>query len=215
MTGADDGGLACGRRWTDLLDQVADRGQQPVDDHQEQCPHCQAALAEFAALWQPVHEVASEDVRAPADLVHGVMRRLRDVVPDDWYAAIAATGGTTKVAVRVLAKIATQAARRVPGVVVALGRRTDPEQAAQVERDTYEHAAPGSALGVAGGSVAVDLALVVHYGKDVRGIAREVRRAVRQDTESLTGLRRVEVNVVVDDVVVPADLVLPGEVAAG
>jgi len=201
MSTASGDRLACGRPWSPLLDQVAD--DRASDDHQASCPHCTAALGELRRLWSPVTAEAGQQVRAPAGLVRGAMQRLRDVVPDDWYADVSASGGRTRVAARVVALIARRAAARVPGVAVALGRSSDPRLARAAARATRQHAAPGSAVGVAGSSGVLELALVIAYGQDARTLAEDVRRAVRRDVAALVGLRELRVDVTVDDVLVP------------
>lgn len=202
MSTADGGDrLACGRRWSDVLAQVADGKAR--DDHQQACPHCAAALAELGRLWAPVTAEARQPVTAPPGLVRGAMQRLRDVVPDDWYATVPTAGGRTRVAARVVAAIARRAATRVPGVAVALGRSSDPRLARAAARATQEHEAPGSAVGVAGSSGVLEVALVVAYGQDARALADDVRQAVRRDVAALAGVAELRVDVVVDDVLVP------------
>ena len=52
--------LPCGADVDLLLEQVADGRGTDLDDHQQECVHCQAAIAEVGALWQPVTEVAGD-----------------------------------------------------------------------------------------------------------------------------------------------------------
>ena len=54
--------LPCGAEVDPLIEQVADGHAGDLDDHQRDCAHCQAAIAEFAELWAPVAETASATV---------------------------------------------------------------------------------------------------------------------------------------------------------
>ena len=57
--------LPCGADVDPLLEQVADGRAADLDAHQRDCVHCQAAIAEFTALWAPVAETAARPVPAP------------------------------------------------------------------------------------------------------------------------------------------------------
>lgn len=52
---------------------------------------------------------------------------------------------------------------------------------------------------------AVDLAMAVEYGRPIPRISEEVRRNVIRRVENLVGLRVVEVNITVNDVLVPQE----------
>lgn len=52
---------------------------------------------------------------------------------------------------------------------------------------------------------AVDLAMAVEYGRPIPRISEEVRRNVIRRVENLVGLRVVEVNITVTDVLVPQE----------
>jgi len=67
-------------------------------------------------------------------------------------------------------------------------------------RATDQHAYPGTAVGIAGGRVAVDLALAVGYGLSIPAVSARVQRAVISQVRAITGVRDIEVNVTVDDV---------------
>ena len=56
--------LPCGAEIDPLLEQVADGRAADRDAHQRDCVHCQAAIAEFTALWAPVAETAATPVPA-------------------------------------------------------------------------------------------------------------------------------------------------------
>lgn len=190
--------LPCGRSWDDLLGQVARGGAS--DDHQQACPHCRAALIELEQLWGPVRQLAAEPVRAPRGLLESVMAQVRDAARQRWHSLIPTERGTTRVAARVIATLARTAAGRVPGVRVALGRTTEPATARAVAEATQAHSWPGTAVGVAGGSTVVELAVAARYGVGLRELAEQVRSAVRDDLRRFGGLEHVEVNVTIDDV---------------
>lgn len=200
MNGPTVDRLPCGTRVDALLDQV-DAGQaQARTPHQLGCPHCQAALAELDALWAPMRALAAERVVAPPGMVVAIMGRVRELANRVWYTLLPESRGATRIAARVVAVIARRAAAGVPGVRVALGRSTDPVAARTVEQATRAHAAPGTAVGVAGAHLAVDLALATAYDSPIPAVAERVRRAVVRDVRAATGIADVEVNITVDDV---------------
>ena len=192
--------LPCGRLWDGLLEQVSQGRAGARGDHQRSCPHCQAALAALDKFWAPVRELAAEPVRAPGGLLERVMDQVRGVAQQHWHSLIVAEGGSTLVAARVIAVLARLAAGRVPGVRVALGRTTEPGAAARTATATRTHRWPGTAVGVAGGSTVVELALSARYGARLHDLAEQVREAVVDDLRRLGGLEHVEVNVTIDDV---------------
>jgi uncharacterized alkaline shock family protein YloU len=192
--------LPCGAEVGQLLDQVdAGRAEQRTE-HQGSCPLCQAALGELGELWEPLRELAAKRALVPPGLVAEVMAQVRQLASRVWFAVLPDSRGVTRVAARVIAVIARQAACRVPEVVVALGSSTEPDAARAAAAATRGHRYPGSAVGVAGSHVAVDLALATSYGASIPVLAERVRRAVLRDVRAATGIDDVEVNVTVDDV---------------
>ncbi len=194
--------LPCGADADDVLEQVADGRADIFTEHQRGCPHCQAALAEFTALWAPVRALAEEAPIAPPRLVEAVMRSIRQQVRDIWYTLELNDGGAIRIAARVVAVVARDAARRVPDVRVALGRSTQSRMSALVEAATLRHRHPHSAIGVLGRTAVVDLAVAVSFGVSITATARQVQQAVSAELRGAVGLRSVVVNVTVDDVVV-------------
>jgi uncharacterized alkaline shock family protein YloU len=192
--------LACGAEVDQLLEQVADGDADRLTEHQRGCPHCQAAIAEFGRLWAPVHEYARQPVRLPQRLRASVLKEVDRLVHDVWYTLQLTDTGTIRVAARVVAAIARDAASRVPGVRVALGRSTESRIAQLVAEATAGHLQPHAAVGVLGRTAVVDLALAVSYGEPVREVAREVQRRVIAELQENIGLQSVTVNVTVDDV---------------
>lgn len=192
--------LPCGRSWDALLEQVADGLSGPADQHQLTCPHCQAALAELGRVWAPVRQLAAEQVHAPHSLLRKVMEQVRAAARQSWHTLIPGERGSTRVAARVIATLARLAAARVPGVRVALGRTTEARAAGRAAAATDQHDASGSAVGVAGGSTVVELALAAQYDAPLLELAERVRAAVVHDLTRLAGLQNVQVDVTIDDI---------------
>jgi uncharacterized alkaline shock family protein YloU len=175
----------------DLLAQVAD-GTAPRDpEHQRTCRHCRATLAELTALWEPVHDLARQDVRAPAQLLETVMARVRELPRSTWHAVLpgeaTAGGGQTRIAARVVAAVARLAAQSVPQVSLALGRGHNADH-------------NGAEVAAAGQHVVIDVQLVVDHGAHIPEVARQVRHQITRHIAAHTGLTTAEVNINVTDV---------------
>lgn len=192
--------LPCGTAVADLFEQVAAGRQSQLSTHQRGCPHCRAALMELAELWGPLRELAAASVTAPAGMLTSIMIRVRELAREVWYAVLPDGRGRTTIAARVVGVIAREAASGVPGVKAALGRSTDAAQEQTARQATERHAYPGTAVGVARGRVAVDLALAVAYGLAIPAVSARVQRAVIRQIRATTGLEDIEVNVTVDNV---------------
>jgi uncharacterized alkaline shock family protein YloU len=193
--------LACGADIDELLEQAADGYAGQFTSHQRDCLYCQAALREFGRLWEPVRDLAAERVTVPAAVKIAVASQIRKLVADVWYTLQLSDGGAVRVAARVVARIAREAASGVAGVRVAFGRSTHSRMAGLVERATLRHRHPNAAVGVLGRTAVVDLAIAVQYGDQVDAVAREVQRRAVAELRSKVGLRDVTVNVTVDDVI--------------
>jgi uncharacterized alkaline shock family protein YloU len=193
--------LACGADIDELLEQAADGYASQFTSHQRDCLYCQAALREFGRLWEPVRDLAAERVTVPAAVKIAVASQIRKLVADVWYTLQLSDGGAVRVAARVVARIAREAASGVAGVRVAFGRSTHSRMAGLVERATLRHRHPNAAVGVLGRTAVVDLAIAVQYGDQVDAVAREVQRRAVAELRSKVGLRDVTVNVTVDDVI--------------
>ena len=197
--------LPCGAEVDPLLEQVADGRAGDLNAHQQDCVHCQAAIAEFAALWEPVAETAASPVPVPRGLTAAVMRQIRVLVRDVWYTLQTTELGTIRIAARIVAALARDSARAVPGVRVALGRSTHGKLAALAERATFRHQYPQAAVGVLGRTAVVDLAVAVTYGDCAQMVARDIQRHVITTLRDRAGLQTVVVNVTVDDILVGED----------
>ena len=194
--------LPCGAEIDPLLEQVADGHAAELDAHQRECVHCQAAIAEFTALWAPVTETAATSVPAPPGLTAAVMSQIRVMIRDVWYTLQTTELGAIRIAARIVAALARDSARLVPGVRVALGRSSYGKMAALAEDATFKHRHPHAAVGVLGRTAVVDLAVAVSYGDPVHEVARDVQRQVIRTLREDVGLKTVVVNVTVDDVII-------------
>ena len=197
--------LPCGAEVDPLLEQVADGRAADLDAHQRECVHCQAAIAEFTALWAPVAESAARPVPAPPGLTAAVMSQIQALVRDVWCTLQTTNLGVIRIAARIVALLARDAARTVPGVRVALGRSTHGKVAAVAERATFQHHHPYAAVGVLGRTAVVDLAVAVSYGEPVHEVARHIQRQVIATLRDEIGLQTVAVNVIIDDVLIGED----------
>jgi uncharacterized alkaline shock family protein YloU len=187
--------LPCGADVDLLLEQVADGRAADLDAHQRECVHCRAAIAEFTAVWRPVTELAASPVPAPPGLTAAVMSQIRVLVRDVWYTLQTTELGAIRITARIVAALARDSARMVPGVRVALGRST-----AIDERATLQHRHPHAAVGVLGRTAVVDLAVAVTYEAPVHQVARDIQQHVIATLRDNIGLKTVTVNVTVDDI---------------
>jgi uncharacterized alkaline shock family protein YloU len=185
-----------------LLEQVADGRAADLDAHQRECVHCQAAIAEFSAVWAPVAETTATFVPVPPGLTAAVMSQIRVMIRDVWYTLQTTELGAIRIAARIVAALARDSARLVPGVRVALGRSSYGKMAALAEEATFKHHHPHAAVGVLGRTAIVDLAVAVSYGDPVHEVARDIQRHVIKTLRQDVGLKTVVVNVTVDDVII-------------
>jgi uncharacterized alkaline shock family protein YloU len=192
--------LPCGADVDLLLEQVADGRGADRDAHQQRCVHCQAALSEFTALWAPVTELTAAPIPAPPGLAAAVMSQIRFLVRDIWYTLEITESGTIRIAARIVAALARDCARMIPGVRVALGRSTQGKIAALAEKATFGHRHPHAAVGVLGRTAVVDLAVAVTYDDPAHKVARDIQRQVIATLRDQVGLQSVKVNVTVDDI---------------
>ena len=191
--------LPCGAHVDALLEQAAHGRGAAWDVHQLRCVHCQSALGEFSSLWEPVAELANIPVPAPPGLIAAVMSQVRRLVLDVWYTLEVTDIGAVRVAARIVAALARDSARAIPGVRVALGRSTHSKASALAEKATLGHRHP-AAVGVLGRTAAVDLAIAIGYDRPAPEVAREIQRRVTATLRDQAGLRDVKVNVTIDDV---------------
>jgi uncharacterized alkaline shock family protein YloU len=186
--------LPCGAEVAALLDQVAQGRGAERTSHQAACPYCQALLPELDRLWTPVRQLAREQVVVPAAVLAVVMRRVRALVAAAWLGLRTGTRGTTRVGHWVVAKLASLAAREVPGIHQALTRVTPP---------TPDPAAASPGAGgtaeAGTGQTGIELRLVATYGEALPHVADAVRTNVIRRLQQLTGVQVTQVNIIVDD----------------
>ncbi len=192
----DEDRLRCGRSVEDTLTQVAEGRGADRDNHQQHCPHCQAALGEYERLWAPVREVAAQHVRAPDNIVESALRRIRGAVEHTDYGVLESARGLTRISARVVVVAARETAQHIPGVRVALSKH--------VLGAVATHAVTGRGdadvtAGVAGRSTAIEITLAVDDGLDLVELAERVRREVAARVRTLTDLEPVQVTVIIDD----------------
>ena len=192
--------LPCGHDVDQILEQVAEGHADELTDHQRGCVHCRAAITEFTRLWAPVRTSIRTPLPTPGEILDAVTGRVKRLVKDTWYTLELTDGGSIQVAARIVARIARDTARRVPGVRVALGRSSGGRAARLVEKATFGHLHPDAAVGVLGRTAVVDLAIAVTYGDVIDDIARAVQSDVRRALARSVGLKQVTVNVTVDDI---------------
>jgi uncharacterized alkaline shock family protein YloU len=192
--------LACGADIDELLEQAADGHASQLTGHQRHCLHCRAALQEFSRLWAPVRSLAAEHVAVPATLKTAVASQIRKLIADVWHTLQLNDTGAIRIAAHVIATIAREAARNVPGVRAAFGRSTHSTTASPAGKATPRHH-PHAAAGVLGRTAVVDLAIAARYGGQLDAIAREVQQRAIADLRAKAGLHDAIVNVTVDDVI--------------
>jgi uncharacterized alkaline shock family protein YloU len=195
----DEISLPCGADVDALLEQAALGRGGDWDVHQGRCVHCQAALGEFSGLWEPVAQLAAAPVPAPPRLVSAVVSQVRRLMQDAWYTLEVTDIGAVRIAARIVAALACQSARTVPGVRMALGRSARAEAPALAEKATFGHRHP-AAVGVLGHTAVVDLAIAIGYDRPAPEIAREIQRHVTATLRDQAGLRNIRVDVTIDDV---------------
>jgi uncharacterized alkaline shock family protein YloU len=197
--------LTCGRQVDDVVAQVAAGHGGDRDAHQQKCPHCHAALAEYERLWAPLTELAAEKPSAPDSIVENALRRIRGAVEHADYGVLESALGRTRISARVVVAVARESAQAVPGVRVALSkhitRRTGGRS--EVRGDGIAVNPAGGAevvAGVAGRSTAIEITLAADYGADLHRLGEHVRAAVAAEIRALTDLEPVQVTVIIDDI---------------
>jgi uncharacterized alkaline shock family protein YloU len=115
--------------------------------------------------------------------------------------------GRTAIADGVVTKIAGIAAREVPGVA-SLGAgmsRTFGAVRQRIPGGGRENVSQGVAVEVGEEQAAIDIDIVVQYGVAIPDLASAVRGNVIDAVERMTGLQVTEVNIAIDDLVLPED----------
>jgi len=118
--------------------------------------------------------------------------------------SLAQVKGRIEIEDEVVEKVAALSAIEVEGVADLGG---DIERAVESVRERIgvgrKRGDQGVSAEIRGREVSITLQVVIEYGHVVMDVAREVKANVARSTNRMLGLRVVEVNVVVDDVVMP------------
>jgi uncharacterized alkaline shock family protein YloU len=147
-----------------------------------------------------VGDAADRALAASGRVTAQVVERLRN------NAELSADRGTTIIANEVVEKVAGIAAREVPGVH-DLGGDVSRAFSAVKERMGLGHKDNDQGISVRldGGKAAVKVTLVIEYGFVVYSVTEKVRANVIGAVENLLSLEVTAVDIVVDDVHVPAE----------
>ena len=120
-------------------------------------------------------------------------------------AALESERGSTTLADVVVTKVASIAAREVPGVhelgagvARAVGSLT-------ARAGVGDQRTQGVSVEVGQREAAVDLTLVIEYGESIPQVSEAVRTNVIKRVEGITGLSVTEVNIAVNDLYFPGD----------
>jgi uncharacterized alkaline shock family protein YloU len=114
--------------------------------------------------------------------------------------------GKTHIADGVVAKVASFAAREIPGVhSLGAGMARRMGQLRSLVPGAPEASRQGVAVEVGEREAAIDLDLVTYYGHSIADVSEAVRRNVVDRVQAMTSLRVVEVNINVDDVFVEGE----------
>src|SRR5918998_3338744 len=196
--------LTCGRQVDDVVAQIAAGHGGDRDAHQQKCPHCHAALAEYERLWAPLTALAAEKPSAPDSIVENALRRIRGAVEHLDYGVLESALGRTRISARVVVAVARESAQAVPGVRVALSKQITSRTGDRSEvRDGAAVNPAGGAevvAGVAGRSTAIEITLAADYGADLHRLGEHVREAVAAQVRALTDLEPVQVTVIIEDI---------------
>ena len=113
--------------------------------------------------------------------------------------------GNTTIADAVVTKVASIAAREVPGVY-SLGGGVSRALGSVTQRVGIgdEHS-QGVSVEVGEREAAVDLTVIVDYGESVPQVSQAIRENLIKRIEGITGLSVTEVNVAVNDLYFPGD----------
>jgi uncharacterized alkaline shock family protein YloU len=165
-----------------------------------------AEADETAATGTPAPEPAQAAAEAEA-IANGDQVK---VVPadsngsSDPQPSTAQVKGRIEIEDEVVEKVAALSAIEVDGVADLGG---DVERAVETVRERIgigsKRGDQGVTAEIRGREVSITLQVVIEYGHVVMEVAREVKANVARSTNRMLGLRVVEVNVTVDDVVMP------------
>jgi uncharacterized alkaline shock family protein YloU len=133
-----------------------------------------------------------QSVRGTGGLAHG-------------EAALESERGSTTLADVVVTKVASIAAREVPGVHELGGGVARAVGSLTQRAGVGDQRTQGVSVEVGQREAAVDLTLVIEYGESIPQVSEAVRENVIKRVEGITGLSVTEVNIAVNDLYFPGD----------
>jgi uncharacterized alkaline shock family protein YloU len=113
--------------------------------------------------------------------------------------------GTTSLGDAVVTKVASIAAREVPGVYELGGGTARAIGSVSQRVGLGSQRSQGVSVEVGEREAAIDLTLVIDYGESIPQVSQAVRDNVIKRVEGITGLAVKEVNIAVDDLYFPGD----------
>lgn len=116
--------------------------------------------------------------------------------PSNTTAVKKESNGTITFASEVIATIAGLAAADIPGVAGMSGGFVD----GMGELIGRKNLSKGIKVEVGSEEVAVDISIIVEYGRPITQVAEQIQSSVKKAIETMTGLRVVEVNVAVQGI---------------
>lgn len=108
--------------------------------------------------------------------------------------------GNVKISTEVIASIAGVAATEVEGVVGMSGGIKGLSDILGLK-----NISKGIKVEVGEKSTAIDLVIIVEYGKNISEIAKNVQQNIRTSIENMTGLDVIEVNVTIQGISMPKE----------
>ncbi|MBV9795282.1 MAG: Asp23/Gls24 family envelope stress response protein [Actinobacteria bacterium] len=171
--------LPCGQDAAILWEHVT-VGQ--LDEHELDCPHCQAASAGFVALREATGELAEAELAPPRDLTERIMRAVRTERRRDAFIPIADNDlGPIRVAAQAAAVVVRFAADQTDGVTA---------------RSCTVQQLPGEP----DGWCAVRLEVALRYGVDGMAAVDRIRELVGAAARELAGFEPAWIDVTVVDI---------------
>jgi len=119
--------------------------------------------------------------------------------------ALESERGSTTLADVVVTKVASIAAREVPGVYELGGGVARAVGSLTQRAGVGDQRTQGVSVEVGHREAAVDLTLVIEYGESIPLVSEAVRNNVIKRVEGITGLSVTEVNIAVNDLYFPGD----------
>lgn len=120
-------------------------------------------------------------------------------------AALESERGSTTLADVVVTKVASIAAREVPGVHELGGGVARAVGSLSQRAGVGDQRTQGVSVEVGQREAAIDLTLVIEYGESIPQVSEAVRENVIKRVEGITGLSVTEVNIAVNDLYFPGD----------